>query len=86
MISVNLALRKPATESSTYTYSIPVAASYAVDGNTDGKFLNGSEIIQGTREIHLSKTQRFNTNRLSNYQVSISNMCWIVWQVFQRLD
>jgi hypothetical protein len=36
---INLALRNPATESSTYTYSIPVAASYAVDGNTDGKFL-----------------------------------------------
>jgi hypothetical protein len=35
---INLALRKPATESSTYTYSIPVAASYAVDGNTDGSF------------------------------------------------
>jgi hypothetical protein len=27
---INLALRKPATESSTYTYSIPVAASYAL--------------------------------------------------------
>jgi hypothetical protein len=39
---INLALGKPATESSTYTYSIPVAASYAVDGNTDGKFLDGS--------------------------------------------
>jgi hypothetical protein len=39
---INLAFRKPATESSTYTYSIPVAAGYAVDGNTDGKFLNGS--------------------------------------------
>jgi hypothetical protein len=39
---INLALGKPATESSTYTYSIPVAAGYAVDGNTDGKFLNGS--------------------------------------------
>jgi hypothetical protein len=32
---INLALGKPATESSTYTYSIPVAAGYAVDGNTD---------------------------------------------------
>jgi hypothetical protein len=31
---INLALGKPATESSTYTYSIPVAAGYAVDGNT----------------------------------------------------
>jgi hypothetical protein len=39
---MNKALGKPATESSTYTYSIPVAAGYAVDGNTDGKFLNGS--------------------------------------------
>jgi hypothetical protein len=34
----NLALGKPATQSSTYIYSIPVAAGYAVDGNTDGKF------------------------------------------------
>jgi hypothetical protein len=33
---------KPATQSSTYTYSIPVVAGYAVDGNTDGKFLDGS--------------------------------------------
>jgi hypothetical protein len=38
----NLAFGKPATQSSTYTYSIPVAAGYAVDGNTDGKFLDGS--------------------------------------------
>ncbi|SSC08883.1 hypothetical protein BTURTLESOX_143 [bacterium endosymbiont of Bathymodiolus sp. 5 South] len=32
--TTNLALGKPATESSTYTYSIPVSAGYAVDGNT----------------------------------------------------
>jgi hypothetical protein len=40
--SYNLALGKPATESSAYPYSIPVAASYAVDGNTNGEFLNSS--------------------------------------------
>ncbi|VVM24281.1 hypothetical protein BSPWISOXPB_5006 [uncultured Gammaproteobacteria bacterium] len=40
--TTNLALGKPATESSTYPYSIPVAASYAVDGNTNGEFLNSS--------------------------------------------
>jgi hypothetical protein len=36
----NLAFGKPAMQSSTYTYSIPVVAGYAVDGNTDGKFLD----------------------------------------------
>ncbi|VVM21039.1 hypothetical protein BSPWISOXPB_6342 [uncultured Gammaproteobacteria bacterium] len=41
-VTTNLALGKPATESSTYPYSIPVAASYAVDGNTNGEFLNSS--------------------------------------------
>jgi hypothetical protein len=36
--TTNLALGKHATQSSTYRYSDPVAG-YAVDGNTDGKFL-----------------------------------------------
>ncbi|VVM22410.1 hypothetical protein BSPWISOXPB_4753 [uncultured Gammaproteobacteria bacterium] len=41
---INLALGKPATQSSTYLYSygIHAVASYAVDGNTDGKFSNRS--------------------------------------------
>jgi hypothetical protein len=40
---VNLALNKPATQSSTGTFSGFVAsASLAVDGNTDGNFLNHS--------------------------------------------
>jgi hypothetical protein len=38
----NLALGKPATESSTYPYEVLTVAGYAVDGNTDGKFINGS--------------------------------------------
>jgi hypothetical protein len=37
--TTNLALGKHATQSSTYRYSDPVAG-YAVDGNTDGKFLD----------------------------------------------
>jgi hypothetical protein len=35
----NLALDKPATESSTDTSSIPLFAGHAADGNTDGEFL-----------------------------------------------
>jgi hypothetical protein len=39
--TTNLALGKPATQSSTYLYhSIVPVAGYAVDGNTDGYFLN----------------------------------------------
>jgi hypothetical protein len=38
---INLALGKPATQSSIYLYhSIIPVAGYAVDGNTDGYFLN----------------------------------------------
>jgi hypothetical protein len=84
----NLALGKPATESSTYPYSILVAASYAVDGNTDGEFLNGStthtNIEQGAWwQVDLGSKKNINeiiiynridccANRLSNYQVSRS--------------
>ena len=39
---INLAFGKHATQSSTYTRSILTVAGYAVDGNTDGKFLNKS--------------------------------------------
>jgi hypothetical protein len=38
----NLALGKPATQSSIYPHRIHAVAGYAVDGNTDGEFLNGS--------------------------------------------
>jgi hypothetical protein len=41
--TINLALGKPATQSSTFLYhSINPVAGYAVDGNTDGYFLNKS--------------------------------------------
>jgi hypothetical protein len=33
---------KPATQSSTYPHRIIAVAGYAVDGNTDGEFLNSS--------------------------------------------
>jgi hypothetical protein len=39
---INLAFRKHATQSSTYPYSILTVVDYAVDGNTDGRFLNSS--------------------------------------------
>jgi hypothetical protein len=38
----NLALGKPATQSSIYPHHIIAVAGYAVDGNTDGEFLNSS--------------------------------------------
>jgi len=96
----NLALGKPATESSTYTYSIPVAAGYAVDGNTDGEFLNGStthtNIEQGAWwQVDLGSKKNINeiiiynridccTNRLSNYQVSISDKADFSTHTYQQ--
>jgi hypothetical protein len=70
---INLAFGKHATQSSTYTRSILTVAGYAVDGNTDGKFLNKStthtkkatKIILSTRIIHLRKTQRISTHNLN---------------------
>ncbi|CAC9651846.1 hypothetical protein, partial [uncultured Gammaproteobacteria bacterium] len=97
---INLALGKPATESSTYTYSIPVAASYAVDGNTDGKFLNGSvthtNYEQGAwwqvdlggqkniKQIIIYNRTDCCANRLSNYQVSISNKADFSTHIYQQ--
>jgi hypothetical protein len=40
--TTNLALGKHATQSSTYLHAVFAVAGYAVDGNTDGKFLNKS--------------------------------------------
>lgn len=42
VIDTNLALNKPATQSSTLTGFSTAAAASAVDGNTDGNFLHGS--------------------------------------------
>ncbi|VVH66677.1 hypothetical protein BSPLISOX_3212 [uncultured Gammaproteobacteria bacterium] len=96
----NLAFGKPAMQSSTYTYSIPVAAGYAVDGNTDGKFLDGSvthtNYEQGAWwQVDLGGKKKINqiiiynrtdccANRLSNYQVSISNKANFSTHVYQR--
>ena len=96
----NLALGKPATESSTYPYSILVAASYAVDGNTDGEFLNGStthtNIEQGAWwQVDLGSKKNINeiiiynridccANRLSNYQVSISDKADFSTHTYQQ--
>ncbi len=98
--SYNLALGKPATESSTYPYSIPVAASYAVDGNTNGEFLNSStthtNIEQGAWwQVDLGGKKKINqiiiynrtdccANRLSNYQVSISNKADFSTHTYQQ--
>jgi hypothetical protein len=96
----NLALGKPATESSTYPYSIPVAASYAVDGNTNGEFLNSStthtNIEQGAWwQVDLGGKKKINqiiiynrtdccADRLRNYQVSISNKADFSTHIYQQ--
>jgi hypothetical protein len=41
-LGYNLALGKPATQSSTYPNAMHTIAGSAVDGNTDGEFLNKS--------------------------------------------
>ena len=87
---INLAFGKHATQSGTYLYYdiIPVAG-YAVDGNTDGYFLNKStthtKYEQGAWwQVDLGGKKNINeiiihnrtdccANRLSNYQVSISD-------------
>jgi hypothetical protein len=82
----NLALGKPATQSSIYPHRIHAVAGYAVDGNTDGEFLNGSTTHtkkeQGNWwQVDLGSKKNINqiiiynrtdccANRLSNYQVS----------------
>ncbi|VVM19777.1 hypothetical protein BSPWISOXPB_3586 [uncultured Gammaproteobacteria bacterium] len=43
--TTNLALRKHATQSSTYIHAVFTVAGYAVDGNTNGKLSNRSIAI-----------------------------------------
>ncbi|CAC9491816.1 hypothetical protein [uncultured Gammaproteobacteria bacterium] len=86
----NLALGKPATQSSTYLYySIDPVAGYAVDGNTDGYFLNKSTTHTKLErsawwQVDLGSKKNINqiiiynrtdccADRLSDYRVSISN-------------
>ena len=40
-VSDNIALHKPAMQSSTYVYPVSVVAANAVDGSTDGLIDNG---------------------------------------------
>ena len=100
---INLALGKPATQSSTYLYSygIHAVASYAVDGNTDGKFSNRStthtqyeqgawwQVDLGSQKnikqiIIYNRTDYCCVNRLSNYQVSISNKADFSTHTYQQ--
>jgi len=99
--NINLAFGKHATQSSIYLYHdiIPVA-SYAVDGNTDGYFLNKStthtKYEQGAWwQVDLGGKKNINeiiihnrtdccVNRLSNYQVSISNKADFSTHTYQQ--
>jgi hypothetical protein len=100
---INLALGKPATQSSTYLYSygIHAVAGYAVDGNTDGKFSNRStthtqyeqgawwQVDLGSQKnikqiIIYNRTDYCCVNRLSNYQVSISNKADFSTHTYQQ--
>lgn len=50
----SLSLGKAATQSSTYSYDGPVAAaSKAVDGNTDGNFLDGAGSVSATTAVEM---------------------------------
>jgi site-specific DNA-adenine methylase len=97
----NLALGKPATQSSTFLYhSINPVAGYAVDGNTDGYFLNKStthtEYAQGAWwQVDLGGRKNINeiiiynrtdccADRLSNYQVSISDKADFSTHTYQQ--
>ncbi len=99
--NINLALGKPATQSSTYLYhSIIPVAGYAVDGNTDGYFLNKStthtNYEQGAWwQVDLGSEKKINkiiiynrtdccADRLSNYQVSISNKADFSTHIYQQ--
>ncbi|SHN92673.1 galactose-binding domain-containing protein [bacterium endosymbiont of Bathymodiolus sp. 5 South] len=99
--TTNLALGKPATQSSTYLYhSIVPVAGYAVDGNTDGYFLNKStthtHYEQGAwwqvdlggekniKQIIIHNRTDCCVNRLSNYQVSISNKADFSTHTYQQ--
>ncbi len=96
----NLALGKPATESSTYPYEVLTVAGYAVDGNTDGKFINGStthtkqergawwQVDLGSKknihQIIIYNRTDCCVDRLSNYQVSISNKADFSTHIYQQ--
>ncbi len=98
---INLAFGKHATQSSTYLYYdiIPVAG-YAVDGNTDGYFLNKStthtKYEQGAWwQVDLGGKKNINeiiihnrtdccADRLSNYQVSISDKADFSTHTYQQ--
>ncbi|VVH67380.1 Late competence protein ComGC, access of DNA to ComEA, FIG007487 [uncultured Gammaproteobacteria bacterium] len=99
--TINLALGKPATQSSTFLYhSINPVAGYAVDGNTDGYFLNKStthtEYAQGAwwqvdlgskkdiKQIIIYNRTDCCVNRLSNYQVSISDKADFSTHTYQQ--
>ncbi|VVM24287.1 hypothetical protein BSPWISOXPB_5012 [uncultured Gammaproteobacteria bacterium] len=96
----NLALEKPATQSSTYPHRIIAVAGYAVDGNTDGEFLNSStthtkdergawwQVDLGSKknikQIIIYNRTDCCANRLSNYQVSISNKADFSTHTYQQ--
>ena len=96
----NLALGKPATQSSIYPHRIHAVAGYAVDGNTDGEFLNSSTTStkdeQGAWwQVDLGGKKKINqiiiynrtdccANRLSNYQVSISDKADFSTHTYQQ--
>ncbi len=96
----NLALGKPATQSSIYPHRIHAVAGYAVDGNTDGEFLNSStthtQKEQGAWwQVDLGSKKSIDqiiiynridccANRLSNYQVSISNKADFSTHTYQQ--
>ncbi|VVH50443.1 ClpB protein [uncultured Gammaproteobacteria bacterium] len=98
--TTNLALGKPATQSSTYLHAVFAVAGYAVDGNTDGKFSNRStsstEHEQGAwwqvdlggkkniKQIIIYNRTDCCVNRLSNYQVSISNKADFSTHIYQQ--
>ena len=99
--NINLAFGKHATQSSIYPYySIFPVAGYAVDGNTDGYFLNKStthtSYEQGAWwQVDLGSKKNINqiiiynrtdccVDRLSNYQVSISNKADFSTHTYQQ--
>ncbi|VVM24608.1 hypothetical protein BSPWISOXPB_5002 [uncultured Gammaproteobacteria bacterium] len=99
--TINLALGKPATQSSTFLYhSINPVAGYAVNGNTDGYFLNKStthtnyeqgawwQVDLGSKkdikQIIIYNRTDCCAARLSNYQVSISNKADFSTHTYQQ--
>jgi len=85
----NLALGKPATQSSTYPFARSAAASSAVDGKTDGNFYDGSVTATNPDtnawwQVDLGASASVNSvviwnrtdccgSRLSDYWVFVSN-------------